>query len=237
MTYLYHIILKWPLLNLLVFLYETAAFHDLGLAIILMTLLIRFVLFPFFHKGAKQQILMQRIQPKAKKIQEMHKDDREKQTKALMELYKEHGVNPLSSIFLLLLQLPILLALYRIFLYGLGGTGQIAGLYSFIPQPGAINATFLGIVNLAAPSILLVVIAAILQFFQARLAIYKPPDGTPPSQAQKLAGQMAFIGPLVTLFIFYRLPSAVALYWVVSSLFSIIQQIFVNRHLQKQFGN
>lgn len=237
MIYLYHIIFKWPLLNLLVFLYETIGFHNLGFAIILLTLLIRFALFPFFHKGAKQQMLMQRIQPKVRKIQEMHKDDREKQTKALMDLYKEHGVNPFSSILLLILQLPILLALYRIFLYGIS-SGLIAGLYSFVPQPGAVNSIFLGIINLAKPSIPLVLAAAVAQFFQARLAIYRPPEGTQTlSQAEKIARQMAFIGPIVTIAIFYRLPAAVGVYWLVSSLFSIVQQIFVNRHLRKQFGN
>src|SRR5580700_11382203 len=141
MTYLYHILFKWPLLNLLVFLYETLAFRDLGLAIILLTLLIRFILFPFFHKGAKQQMLMQRIQPKVKKIQETHKDDREKQTKALMELYKEHGVNPFSSIVLLIIQIPVMLGLYYVVRSGLA-SGQLSGLYSFVAQPGAINPVF-----------------------------------------------------------------------------------------------
>src|SRR6185437_4294676 len=131
MTYLYHVIFKYPILNLLIYFYQTVALHDLGLAIIFVTIFLRLILYPFFHTGAKQQMLMQRIQPHVKKIQEQHKSDREAQAKALMELYKEHGVNPFSSILLLVIQLPILIALYRIILYTIPQLSFV-GLYSFV---------------------------------------------------------------------------------------------------------
>ena len=237
MTYLYHLIFKYPILNLLIFFYQTIAFHDLGLAIIFVTLFIRLILYPFFHTGAKQQMLMQRIQPHVKKIQEEHKNDRDKQAKALMELYKEHGVNPFSSILLLIIQLPILIALYRIILSGLSG-GALAGLYAFIPAPATINSLFLGFINLQAKNIWLVLLAAIAQYFQARLAIWRDPNNTAALSApEKMARQMAFIGPLITILIFYNLPAAVGLYWLASSLFSIVQQVIVNRHLRRKFGN
>ncbi len=224
-----------PILNLLIFFYDTIAVHNLGLAIILVTLLIRFVLFPFFHKGAKQQMLMQRIQPKVKKIQEEHKKDMTKQSEALMALYKEHGINPFSSFLLLLIQLPILIALYWAVRSGLG-SGAIVGLYSFVPAPQTINTLFLGFINLATPSITLILLAAVAQYFQARLAIYKQPAGQALSPAEKIARQMSFIGPIMTIVIFYGLPAAVGLYWLVASLFSIVQQFFVNRHLEQKFG-
>src|ERR1700722_5822542 len=160
MIYLYHLIFKYPILNLLIFFYQTIAFHDLGLAIIFVTLFIRLILYPFFHTGAKQQILMQRIQPHIKKIQEQHKDDREKQAQALMALYKEHGVNPFSTILLLIVQLPILLALYRIILYELATNATIVGLYPFVHAPQTINAMFLGLINLQAKNIWIVILAA-----------------------------------------------------------------------------
>src|SRR5579872_2128083 len=131
MIYLYQLIFYRPILNALVFFYNTIGLKDFGLSIVLTTLLIRFILYPLFHKGARQQAVMQRIQPKIKKVQEIHRNDREKQTKALMELYKEHGVNPFSSILLLIIQLPILIALYRIILSNLSG-GALTGLYSFV---------------------------------------------------------------------------------------------------------
>ena len=237
MTYLYHILFKYPILNLLIFFYETIALHDLGLAIIFVTLAIRLILYPFFHTGAKQQMLMQRIQPHVKKIQEQHKDDREKQAQALMALYKEHGVNPFSSFLLLIIQLPILLALYRIILYELTGRAALVGLYSFVPTPATINTLFLGFINLQSKNIWLVLIAAAAQFLQARLAIWRNPNaGAVPSSTEKMAKQMSFIAPVITVIIFINLPAAVALYWLTSSVFSVLQQVVVNKHLRAKFG-
>jgi len=236
LLWLYQAIFYRPILNILVYFYETLAGRDFGLAIILATLLIRFVLYPLFHKSAKHQMALQRLQPKIKKIQELHKDDKQKQTEALMALYKEHGVNPFLSIILLVVQLPILIALYRIILSGLGAGGIGAGLYPFIPAPNAINALFLGILDLKQRSIILVLLAAIAQYFQARLAIYRSPNAGPPSPVEKMARQMAFIGPVITIVIFYNLPAGVGLYWLISSLFSIGQQIIVNKHLREKYG-
>jgi len=236
MIYLYQAIFYRPILNVLVYFYETIAGHDFGIAIILATLLIRFVLYPLFHKGAKHQMTLQRLQPKIKKLQELHKNDKKKQTEALMELYKEHGVNPFLSIILLVIQLPILISLYRIILSGLGAGGIGSGLYSFVSAPGTINALFLGIFNLKQKSIIVVLLAAIAQYFQARLAIYRSPDAGPPSSAERMARQMAFIGPVITIVIFYNLPAGVGLYWLVSSAFSIIQQLIVNKHLKNKYG-
>lgn len=227
------IIFYYPILNALVFFYNTIAAHDLGLSIIFVTILIRLILFPLFHTGAKQQMLMQRIQPHIKKIQEKHKNDREKQAQALMELYKEHGVNPFSSILLLVIQLPIMIGLYYVVRSGLSA-GGISGLYPFVAAPGAINPTFFNLIDLASPSIWLILLAAVAQYFQARLAIYRDPQSTaPPSPTEKMARQMTFIGPLITIFVFYRLPSAVGIYWLTTSIFSIFQQLLVNRHFKK----
>ncbi len=235
MAYLYQQIFYRPIFNILIFFYENFAWHDLGIAIILTTLLIRFILYPLFHTGAKQQMMMQRIQPKIKKIQELHKDDMQKQSQALMELYKEHGVNPFSSILLLIVQIPIMLAFYWVVREGFG-TAQFVNLYSFIPQPQAVNSIFLGIVNLAQPSIILILLAAVAQYFQARLAIYRAPGSGAPSTAEKIARRMSFVAPLMTILIFYSLPSAIGLYWLVSSLFSVGQQYLINQHLQKKYG-
>lgn len=228
-------IFYFPILNLLIFFYNTIALHNLGLAIILVTLFIRLILFPFFHRGAKQQMLMQRIQPQVKKIQEEHKKDIQKQSESLMALYKEHGINPFSSFLLLLIQLPILIALYWAVRSGLA-SGKIVGLYHFIQAPATINTIFLGFINLAAPSIVLILLAAGAQYLQARLAIYRQPAGHVLSPAEKIARQMSFIGPIMTIVIFYGLPAAVGLYWLVASLFSIVQQLFVNRHLARKYG-
>lgn len=234
MAYIYKIIFYQPILNTLVFFYNTVAFRDFGLAIIFTTLLVRIILFPLFHKGSHQQMILQRIQPKIKKIQDDHKDNKEKQSQALMDLYKEHGVNPFSGILLLLIQLPILIALYQIIRSSLG-EGTFSQLYSFVFAPNHINSTFLGLINLNNRNIILVGCAAVAQYFQAKLAIYHV-KGTPPSQAQKIASQMAFVGPVFTVVIFYNFPAAVVLYWLVSSIFSVFQQLIINKKLKEKYG-
>src|ERR1700710_1498116 len=152
----FYLVLYQPLVNALVFLYDTVALHDLGLAIIFLTILIRLLLFPLFHKSARQQTVMQRLQPKLKAIQEEHKEDRAKQTEAMMALYREHQVNPFSGILFLLVQLPVLITLYHIFLSSLSAQAFAAALYHFVPAPNTLNTSFFGLINLSSRSIVMV---------------------------------------------------------------------------------
>src|SRR3989338_9180552 len=140
----FNIILYQPLFNLLVLLYVT--FQDLGVVIILMTIIIRVILYPLFYKSFKNQTLMQKIQPEIQKIQHDHKNDREKQSQALLALYKQHKVNPFSGFFLILIQLPILIVLYRLFLEGLT-VESFSNLYSFLTPPAEVHNISLGLID------------------------------------------------------------------------------------------
>ena len=234
MAQFFYTILEQPLTNALIFFYNTIAFQDLGLAIIFLTLAIRLVLFPFFHKSARQQTVMQHLQPKLKAIQEQHKSDRAKQTEAMMALYREHEVNPFSGILFLLVQIPVLITLYYIFLKSLSPETFAPALYSFVHLPETFNATFLGLINLGSRSILMVVLAALAQFFQSKLAMPKRADPSAPlSTQEQIARNMVYVGPALTIFIFFNFPAAVSLYWLASSVFSIIQQIVINKSLVK----
>lgn len=233
MGYLYNLILYRPLLNALIFLYNTIALRDLGLAIIFLTLIIRLLLFPLFNKSSRHQIIMQKLQPKLKQIQETHKHDKEKQAQAMMDLYKEHKVNPFSGIIILVAQFPIIIALYQIFLNSLK-PNFLSGLYRVVVAPQPLHNSLFGLINLGEKSILIVVLAATAQYFQSRLALPKLEPGQKPSQMEKMSRQMVFMGPAITLVIFYNLPAAIGLYWFVTSLFSIFQQIIVNKKLAKE---
>jgi YidC/Oxa1 family membrane protein insertase len=232
----FHVILYQPLLNALIFFYNTVAFGDLGISIILLTVLIRLILFPIFQKSVRSQTILQRIQPKIKKIQEDHKHDKEKQAKELLSLYQEHKVNPFSGFLFLLIQLPILIILYQLFLKGLT-TASFGDLYNFIATPKNFQTFFVGLINLQNKSILLVVLAAIAQFFQGRLALPKIDKTKELSPAERITRQMVFTAPLITLFIFFNLPAAVSLYWLTSSMFSIGQQVIINKQINEEFGN
>lgn len=217
-TYLYQ-----PILSVLIFIYQNLSFHDLGLAIILLTIFVRVVLFPLFYKGAKDQALMQRLQPKIKKIQEDHKHDKTKQTQALLALYKEHKFNPFSGVFLLLIQLPILIALYQVFLRELNSSA-FASPY------------FFNLINLSQKSLVMAAIAALLQYFQAKLALAPNQQANTNNQnpMASMGKTMAYIGPFLTLVILASLPSALGLYWSVSGAFSVAQQIYINKKLKEK---
>lgn len=233
---IYHGLIYQPILNVLVIFYKTIAFYDFGLAVIFSTIFIRLILYPVFHKSAKHQLVMQKIQPKIEKIKELHKEDKEKQLKATMELYKEHGVNPMSGIFLLLVQLPVMIALYQIFFNKL--TPQVlSNLYSFVSPPAGFNTLFLGLINLEQPYILIVGLAAILQYFQGKMMLPKIEKGRKLSTAESVGRQMVYMAPLLTLFIFMNMPAAISLYWTVSVAFTIFQQIIINHQLNPNESN
>lgn len=230
MAFLYNTIVFNPLLNILVLLYRSVAFQSLGLSIIFLTILVRLILFPLFQKSARYQIVMQRLQPKVKEVQEKYKDDKQKQTEALMALYRENKTNPFSGFLFLFLQLPILIALYQIF-FRISDPKIFEHLYGFISAPGTINGNFLGLINLGLPSILMVGLAAIGQYFQVKTALPKHDKHYKLNPQEKMNQRMAFIGPLITVFIFWKMPAAVSLYWLVASIFSVVQQEIIQRNL------
>lgn len=213
-TYLYQ-----PILSVLIFIYQNVAFHDLGLAIVMLTILVRVVLFPVFWKGAKDQSLLQRLQPHIKKIQLDHKDNKEAQAKAMMALYREHRLNPFSGFALLLLQLPVFIALFRIFSKGLSAV--------------QFDTTMLfRLINLGEKSVVVAVIAAALQYIQGKLAL-PPTKGNKENPLASTGKMMVIMGPALTLMILFNLPAALGLYWIVSTAFSIGQQVLINKKLPK----
>ncbi len=219
-----------PLFNALIFLYDFASFQDFGIAIILLTTLIRIIFLPFFYKGAKNQIIIQRLQPEINKIQHDHRNDREKQAQALMDLYRKHKVNPFSSFLMLFIQLPVLIAIYHVFLRGFSPE-LFDHLYVFVPRPEQLNSIFLGLIDMQEKSILMVSFAAVAQYIQGYLTLPVLEKGKEPSSVEKITRQMVYLGPIFTVAILSGLPSAVGLYWLVTSVFSIGQQVYINKTL------
>lgn len=233
---IFDIVLVQPLFNLLVFLYDAVPGSDMGVAIILLTLIIKLILWPFMNSSLKSQKAMQEIQPKIEELKKTHKDNKEALAKAMMTLYKEEKVNPLSSCLPLLIQFPILIALYSVFFKGFDPSA-LGMLYSFVPNPGEINKFFLGIVDLSVPSIWLAVLAGIFQFFQSRMLMAKQPPkqvaGTPGAKDETMLASMnksmLYFMPVMTVVIGVSLPGGLSLYWVTVTVFSIIQQAIVFR--------
>jgi YidC/Oxa1 family membrane protein insertase len=230
MGYIFNLILTQPIFNALVALYSFVTFEDLGIAIIVLTIIIRIILYPLFYKALRNQSLMQKIQPEIAKIQKEHKGDREQQAMKMMALWKEHKVNPFSSFLLILVQLPILIAVYHVFSRGFS-TEAFTGLYSFLSAPEHLNSVSLGLINLAEPNMIIVALAVVAQYFQSRLALPKLKEGEEPSKAQQMSRRMVFLAPAITLLILPNLSAALGLYWLTTSLFSILQQQIINKRL------
>jgi YidC/Oxa1 family membrane protein insertase len=225
MLHLYHEAIYRPILNLLVYLYNVVPGHDIGVVIILVTLLIRVVLAPFMHKSLKGQKAMTAMQPKLNELRQKYKDDKEGQAKAMMELYKEHKINPLSSCLPVLIQLPILIALYQVFAKALHG--NLDGLYGFVANPGVLNPKFLGVIDLSQPNIIFAILAGVAQWWQSRMMMPKQAGADATAKAMNV--QMTYILPLVSVFIAWRLPAGLPLYWIVTTLFAVAQQYYILR--------
>lgn len=210
---IFNTIFYQPLLQALILLYKYLPGHDFGIAVIVLTAIIKVVLYPLGAKSIKSQKALQDLQPKIKEIQNRLKDDKARQTKEVMELYKKEKINPFSGFLLLLVQLPILFALFKVFGKGLESMGEI-------------DTTFLGLINLADKSAVLVLLAGAAQFWQAKTAApipAKAPAGKPDFSGM-MQKQMLYFFPLFTIFILWNMPSAIALYWLATTFFTIGQQ-------------
>jgi len=219
-----------PLFNALVWVYNIMPGHDLGIAIIAVTVLLRIILYPLSGKALRSQKILQELQPKIKELQKKH-ENKEEQARVMMEFYKEHKINPLSGCLPILIQLPLLIALYRVFLTGLK-PHSLDKLYSFIANPGALDPMFIGVVNLSEPSHFLAILAGASQFLQAKTAFQQKkdaPKSAVPDFSASMSKSMIYMMPLFMVFIAWNLPAGLSLYWVVTMLFSLGQQVIVNR--------
>ncbi len=228
MIQIYNLVLFQPLLNLMVYLYDIIG--DFGIAIIIVTVLVRLILVPLSVKSIKSQKAMQQLQPKMNEIKNKYKDNKEEQTKALMEFYKENKINPLSSCLPMLIQLPIIFALYRVFNIGLTEE-SFQYLYSFVKRPEVINTYFVGLINMTEANVVLAVLAGLLQFIQAKMLMPKIKKQQGKGMLGDISGmmskQMTYFMPVMTVFIAISLPSGLALYWIATTLFTIGQQYLI----------
>jgi len=227
-TSFFNIFLYQPLFNSLVLIYNYLPWSDIGISIVILTIIIRAVLYPVAVKALKSQKTLQELQPKIQEIQKKHKNNKEQLAMETLELYRREKINPFSSLFLALIQLPILIALYTVFWKGLN-PDELANLYSFVSSPGQLNAVFLGFMDLSKTNFIIAILAGIFQFFQTKMMLPKtaPVQKKGSDIAQMMQKQMVYFFPFLTVFILMNLPSAIGLYWIVSGIFSIVQQYFI----------
>ncbi|MEK7132452.1 MAG: YidC/Oxa1 family membrane protein insertase [Patescibacteria group bacterium] len=235
---IFHALIYDPLYNGLVFLVGYLPTHDVGLAVVVLTIIVRIILFPLARRASVAQAQMKKIAPDLEALKVKYKNNREEQGRAIFALYRERDIHPFASFGLILVQLPILFALYWIF--ALGGLPEVnAGLlYPLVHIPESINMEFLGLINIGGKSLLLALLAAVTQIAYTRLTMgvrkkRGPSDGTfGGDMAKSLDLQMRYVLPVIVGVIAYTIPAAAPLYWVVSNTFMIAQEYSMGRRFR-----
>ncbi len=224
--FIYTEVLYKPLFNLLIFLYNTIPGHDLGVTIIVLTLIIKLVLYPLNRRAIISQKALQTIQPKVEELKERYKDDREKLGTEMMQLYKQEKINPFSSCLPLLIQLPILIAVYQVFIHGLKNQ-SFELLYPGIASPGSLSTFAFGFLDLLKPNLILALMAGLAQFWQTKMLMAKNKKAG--SMTSAMNSQMLYMMPVMTVIIGSRFPAGLALYWFSTTFFSVLQQMWMFR--------
>lgn len=234
---IWNAVLYQPLLNALAFLVSIIPGGDVGIAVIVLTVLVKVILFPLSQKSIKNQAAMNILAPEIKKIKASGAS-REEEARLTFELYKKHKTNPFSGC---LVQIPILIifiALYSVFIKELNFERGV--LYSFIHVPENINMFFLGILDIGKKKIFsLAILAGVSQYFQAYFMPKLPMSSNTTESLQdsftkSMNMQMRYIFPFaIALMTYYFFSGAVALYLITSNIFAVGQQIYVNKTEKK----
>jgi YidC/Oxa1 family membrane protein insertase len=245
MSTLWNSVFYQPIYNILIFIINNITFGDVGFAIILVTIIVKLVLSPLTKKSIKSQILMKKMEPELKQIK---KDfpNKEEQAKKTFELYKKYGTNPFSGCLVVLLQLPVIFALYYVFYKDLSIDESL--IYSFIQAPALLHTNFLGLIEMGSKSVFLGVLAGVTQFIQGYLSSPVGPkkmdivkesekNNEPKTFQEQLSDSMQmnvkYILPIFIGFVAWKISAAVALYWIVSNIFTIVQEWYIRRQLTR----
>ncbi len=197
-----------PLLHVLKFLYGYV--HNYGIAIIIVTVVLKVLFFPLTYKSYKSMKDMQKLQPKMAALKEKFKNDRDAMNKAVMELYKTHKVNPMGGCFPMVVQIPVFFALYKSLMFSI----------ELRHAP-----FFFWIMDLSGkdPYYVTPLIMGVTMFIQQKMT---PNAGMDPTQAK-----MMLMLPVVFTFMFLSFPSGLVLYWLVNNILTIGQQYYINKQL------
>jgi len=225
-----------PLINALAFLVSIIPMGDVGIAVIILTVLVKLILFPFSQRSIKNQAAMAILAPELDKIKKSGAS-KEEQARLTFELYKKHKTNPFSGCLLVLVQIPIIFALYYVFFKGINFESGL--LYSFIHVPAKMNMIFLGLIDLSKKSLILAILAGVSQYLQAHFmpkpkALASATGSFAESFGKSMQMQMKYIFPLLITWIAYSISGAVALYWITSNIFVVGQQIYVKKNEEKE---
>lgn len=230
-----------PLYNTLVFLVTVVPGADVGVAVVILTVLVKALLFPLSLKSLKTQHRLKKLEPHLKDLKERHKNDAQAHARAMMELYRNHNVRPFLSLFLVFIQLPIIFGLYWVFYKGGLPVVALEHLYRFVDVPSNPSMHFLGLIDISAThNVVFALLVGISQYVQVIFSLPKLPPRTEGATVQEdfarsMQLNMRYVLPVIIAGVTYVLPAAVGLYWIVNNVFTILQEWYVRaRHLREE---
>lgn len=246
---MYNTFIFQPLYNGLIGIMNLLPWADVGVAVLVFTVIVKIILYPLSKSALLTQVRMKEIEPEAAKIRNQYSADRQVQAQKLMDLYKSRKVKPFSGVLLLIIQLPILFALISVF-YKIIPTIDATLLYDFVSIP-MLKTEFLGFIDLTKPSLILALVTGVVQYLQLKYSLASAPGagtsqtaGDKPDMAKMMGSmnnQMKYFVPvLAVVSIYWIIPSTfpgaasiIAVYWMTSSLMTLLQEIYIRKNHKK----
>ena len=232
------VLIYYPFLNLITFFTWLVPGHNAAWGIILLTLLVRLILLIPSKRAAQSQRKITQLQPLLDELKVEYGSDKQGLAAAQMELWKKNGINPFASCLPILIQIPLFIILNLAVRHGFDANNS--HLYSWVPRSPFVNTHFFGI-NLMNPdhTLVLPILAAIFQFVQVKMVMPPPPPKQAhiePDAAMLVQRQSMYLFPILTFTAALKFPAGLSLYWTISTVFTVIQQYYVNREMLKLTG-
>ena len=234
---MFHTLFYEPIYNLIVIVLNFMPLHDIGATIVVVTLIVKGLLLPFNLSALRTQYAMKRIEPEMKQIKELQKKDPTAASQQMIAMYRREKINPFSSLFAMILQIPIFFALYFVFSKGL--FNDIHSIYSFVTFPTALHTHAFGLFDVTQKNVVVAILAGISSHFLARRQSSTMSTSTKSTNEESFQDQfmksmkiqMVYVLPAIIIFSGSILPSALSLYWTVSNITSIGLDIYTKNKL------
>lgn len=233
---MFHTFFYEPLYNLLVITLTLVPLHDIGMAIVIVTCIVKFFLLPLNLSALRTQYLMKKLEPQMEEIKKLQKKDPQEASKKMIELYRTEKVNPFASLFVIILQIPIFFALY--FVFSKGFIADPNSLYSFVSFPETLHTKAFGLFDVTEKNLIIALLTGLSSYFLARrqtesmVSTKKAEEHGFQEQFMKsMRIQLLYVLPVVIGFSAAVLPSALGLYWFISNIIGYGQDVYMKNKL------
>lgn len=236
---MFHTFFYEPIYNLIVLVLTIIPLHDIGGAIVVVTLIVKGLLLPFNMSALRTQYMMKKIEPEMGRIKELQKKDPQAASQQMVNIYKKNKINPFSSLFAMILQIPIFIALYIVFSKGLFNDPK--SIYTFVTFPEKLHTIAFGIFDVTHKNIIIALLAGISSYFLARRQTAQM--GSPKKEKKQeeesfqehftksMKLQLLYVLPIIITVSAAALPAALGLYWFVSNSASYALDVYMKQKL------